>query len=546
MPWILFRHFLVELTKVLFLTTAIIVVVVAFGAVIKPLTGNLLGPGGILKYIFLAMVPMLQYALPFAAGFAATIVTHRFASDNEIQAMSVSGISYRVILLPQIVLGIVLTIFMFFLVQTLIPRFLGKMDDVIAHDAAEVFVNTIRSGESFSAGSYLISADRVALVEDFPDSSLQRVRMEGVVAIEIDGNGRLITEFVARSGSADLYSSQSDLIVKVAFRDATIMRPGESTLAFAKLIEPVPNVIPVGWERSPKYLPWSELLAVYRDPSKGALVEDVRRKHQPSIAAAILMDQLGKQIAATGTGLLVSEEADRSYEIRDAMLGGTGLIPVPPTKKITLIERQGTLALREASAVGAQLLATADSALSPHSNRLDLIVPEAKARDLRSSGDRTVRWPTRIVGLAVGSGTVEHVPSLQESIEQARSIAAQTTPPLNAYSAAATTFIARIEMGIFDTKHEALSHLAMRFAQPISVALMLLLGGILAIWRRDSLPLTVFLLAFLPALANVLMIASGQGILRSGKVATGLTVMWMGSLIFLVLIVGIGRRMARR
>jgi len=546
MPWILFRHFLAELTKVLFLTTAIIVVVVAFGAVIKPLTGNLLGPGGILKYIFLAMVPMLQYALPFAAGFAATIVTHRFASDNEIQAMSVSGISYRVILLPQIVLGIVLTIFMFFLVQTLIPRFLGKMDDVIAHDAAEVFVNTIRSGESFLAGSYLISADRVALVEDFSDSSLQRVRMERVVAIEVDGNGRLITEFVARSGSADLYSSQSDLIVKVAFRDATIMRPGESTLAFAKLIEPVPNVIPVGWERSPKYLPWSELLAVYRDPSKGALVEDVRRKYQPSIAAAILMDQLSKQIAATGTGLLVSEEADRSYEIRDAMLGGTGLIPVPPAKKITLIERQGTLALREASAVGAQLLATADAALSPQSNRLDLIVPEAKARDLRSSGDRAVRWPTRIVGLSVGSGTVEHVPSLQESIEQARSIAAQTTPPLNAYSAAATTFIASIEKGIVDTKHEALSHLVMRFAQPISVALMLLLGGILAIWRRDSLPLTVFLLAFLPALANVLMIASGQGIVRSGKVVSGLTVMWMGSLIFLVLIVGIGRRMARR
>ena len=90
MPWILFRHFLSELSKVLLLTTVIIVVVVAFGAVIKPLTGNLLGPGGILKYIFLAMVPMLQYALPFSAGFAATIVTHRFASDNEVQAMSVS------------------------------------------------------------------------------------------------------------------------------------------------------------------------------------------------------------------------------------------------------------------------------------------------------------------------------------------------------------------------------------------------------------------------------------------------------------------------
>ena len=82
MPWILWRHLLSELLKVLLLTASVIVVVVAFGAAIKPLADNALGPGSVLKYVALATVPMMQFALPFAAGFAATIVLHRFASDT--------------------------------------------------------------------------------------------------------------------------------------------------------------------------------------------------------------------------------------------------------------------------------------------------------------------------------------------------------------------------------------------------------------------------------------------------------------------------------
>ena len=544
MPWILFRHFLLELSKVLLLTTVIIVVVVAFGAVIKPLTGNLLGPGGILKYIFLAMVPMLQYALPFSAGFAATIVTHRFASDNEVQAMSVSGISYPVILLPQIFLGAVLTVFMFFLVQTAIPRFLGLMCDVITHDAAQVFVSTIRSGEPFRAGNFMIFADRIAMDDTVTDPSMQRVRMEGVAAIEIDAAGKLGTEFVARSGSADLYTTQSDLIVNVAFRDATVLRPGESTVAFMSLVQPMPTLIDVGWERSPKYLPWSELLGVVRDPSKGAMVVIEQNRLEKSIAPALLIEQLGAELAKSGSARLFCKEANRIYEIHDAMLGGNGLIPIPPAKRFTVIELEGQNPLREAATVSAQLIATVNADGAAGSSLLDLVLNEPRTRSLRAEDDRVVRWPSRIVGLSNENDRIAL--SSQESMDAVRRISMQTSPPLNAYAPVAKSFVSRIEHAMSVTFYEALSHIWMRFAQPISVLLMLVLGGILAIWRRNSLPLTIFLLAFIPAIANVLLVASGQSILRSSKVGFGLTVMWMGNAILFALILGIGRRMARR
>ena len=66
---ILVRHVIVEIAKVLLLTTAVMVIVVAFGAVIRPLAQNLLGPVGVAKYVALATVPMLQFALPFAGGW---------------------------------------------------------------------------------------------------------------------------------------------------------------------------------------------------------------------------------------------------------------------------------------------------------------------------------------------------------------------------------------------------------------------------------------------------------------------------------------------
>ncbi len=542
MPWILTRHLLAELTKVLLLTTTIIVVVVAFGAVIKPLTGNLLGPGGILKYILLAMVPMLQYALPFSAGFAATIVTHRFASDNEIQAMSVSGLSYKVILLPHAILGVVLTVLMFFLVQTAIPRFWGLMSDVITNDAAQVFVSTIRSGESFRAGNFLIYADRIAL-DEADGGAMQRIRLEGVAAIEVDGSGRLQTEFVARSGSADLYADGSDLIVKVAFRDATVLRPGDATVAYMPLAEPMPTLIDRHWERSPKYLPWSELIALTIDPSNGAIVTESRQRLRRTIGPALLIDRIGQQIAATGEAELVSQEANRSYVVRDAMLGGSGLVPRPPAKRFTVEEREGGIPIREASTTAGILTGTAGSQGSAAPDRLDFSLVDAKARDLRNSETRVVRWPSRVVGLTVSGGDPATVDATL--VADAKRIGEQTTPPLSAYARQSNAALAQVTRAMSDTWYEAMSHVWMRFAQPVSVALVLILGAVLAIWRRHSLPLTIYLLAFLPAIANVLLIASGQSMIRGYQLGVGASVMWAGNLILLALALFVGRRMAR-
>lgn len=543
MPWILHRHLFVELTKVLLLTTIVIVTVIAFGAVIKPLAQNLLGPGGTLKYILLAMVPMLQYALPFAAGLAATLVTHRFANDNEIQAMSLSGLSYRRILLPHAALGVVLTLVMCVLVQTAVPRLLELMYVVITEDAAQVFVSTVRSGEAFKAGNFLIAADRIGLDEAPGEGIHQRIRMEGVVAIETDSSGRLLTEFVARAGSADLYMTESELLVKVAFREATVLRPGDAAVAYLPIAEPMPTVIDRSWARSPNYFGGAELLSVLSDPERSSAVALVRHRMEGALAGAIAIDLVGRLLESRGEARLASQEAERAYVVRDAMLGSGGLVPRPPAKRLTVVECDlaGT-PLREATARRAALVTTTATAQGGASDRLDLVLDDPEARDPRAATERAVRWPSRVVGLTVV--TAEDV-TRPELLESAAAIAAATTPPLSAFSRTAAAHLRELAVVRRNVRDETLSHVWLRVAQPLSVALLMVLGGALAIWLRSSLPLAIYLMAFLPGILDILLMSSGQSIIKGHRFWFGLSVMWAGNAALFGMLIFAWRRMAR-
>ena len=123
MSGVLTRYVTVELLKTILVTTGVLVTVIAFGATVKPLVRNLLGGFDIARYVALACIPMLQYALPFASGFGATLVMHRFASDNEVIAMSASGLGYGRIFRPIFLLATVLLLVMVVLVNFVVPAF---------------------------------------------------------------------------------------------------------------------------------------------------------------------------------------------------------------------------------------------------------------------------------------------------------------------------------------------------------------------------------------------------------------------------------------
>ena len=48
---------------------------------------------------------------------------------------------------------------------------------------------------------------------------------------------------------------------------------------------------------------------------------------------------------------------------------------------------------------------------------------------------------------------------------------------------------------------------------------------------RSAQPLSIYLVGFIPALLNLVLISGGGGFIRQGDPAAGLTVMWSGNVI---------------
>ncbi|MCE2882929.1 MAG: LptF/LptG family permease, partial [Planctomycetaceae bacterium] len=269
MPRILFRHIVADLCRIMLLTAAVLVSVIAFGAAIRPIMQNLLGADDVLQYVGLASVPMLQFALPFAGAFAGTIVYARLAADNEILAMSAAGLSYRKVLLPAAALGVVLLLGMAVLVDVGVPRFWTSMRRLVTRDPTKLFLSAVERGEAFvvpGTGTQLYADEaRLVPVEAAPGAPVTRLALAGVAAIELDPSGRPTTEFTAEFATVDIYRENDSAFLKLLFRNATAYREGEDALVYVPLAEPEAIDLGKGIRLTPKDFDLRGLLAIWGD-----------------------------------------------------------------------------------------------------------------------------------------------------------------------------------------------------------------------------------------------------------------------------------------
>lgn len=56
-----------------------------------------------------------------------------------------------------------------------------------------------------------------------------------------------------------------------------------------------------------------------------------------------------------------------------------------------------------------------------------------------------------------------------------------------------------------------------------------MLGSLLALVMRNTLPLTIYLLAFLPSILDMLLISGGEQTIRDNNLTVGAAVMWSGN-----------------
>ncbi|MAT82398.1 MAG: hypothetical protein CMJ29_12240 [Phycisphaerae bacterium] len=539
MPWRLYRYILGELLRQVILTTAILVTIIAFGAVIKPLAGDsVLTTGQVLKYVGLAMIPMLQYALPFAAGFAATLTLHRLASENEILSMSTSGMSYRAIFAPIIGLGIVLMIIMVILTQTIIPRFFGLMSATLTGDVKQLISTSIERGVPFEFSELQIYAEEFESIQNPTTDADERILLRRVVASQLDEDGLPESDVTAAGAVIDIYNMDQLSLIKIALSDTVSWDASSNSLRGSPRIEPT-HAIPVPRpDRSdPEHLTRWELADARAHPERSMQVQEVGILLVKTLNDHLVSSQLNDQILRDGRlSIPKTGPTKRIYEIeadsvQDGVLVNTDGGPVVITEFVEDVPSRKF---------------TADSAVL------------SRQRILGPSGER---FSLQLVGLDVESLDAPLRPNRREKLNITGLDAAGATPqyplntplgevfeaaePLRATSPAVEHAVRFVDLRIEGLMGRIDAQVVRRSTLSVTACLLLLLGAILAVQMRSMPPLGVYVWAFLPALLDLILIASGTGMIRNGDLMTGTMVAWSGNVILLVLILFVFQRVSR-
>lgn len=564
MLWTLWRSISVEFWRLLLLTTAVLVATIAFAITIKPLADGKLSPDQALRFMFYAIPPMLAYATPFAAGFAATIAIHRMSSENEVTAVYASGVSHKKFLVPSLVAGLILGGAIYGLNDQVIPRFLKEMERMVTQDFAKIFVGSLQSGESARIGNNEIHADKVQRIEPERGSPVtDQYALYGVAIVKADEQGvvsidgtakrawiqvrpvwSLNAEDQARIGNDDATA------VLMKFIDLTIDRDGSPITVdpFTLPAFPIPRV----FKDDPKFMTGAEMVALKSDPDQMNFVDHKRINLAKGIASIDVFRDI-RERARKGESIELTSPAGQRVTI---LAGGF----TASSETWTLLPNQvtGAIEIQVMDSSGRIDRLRADSAtLSPERARTNdpLNTPAINKPTLSFSLDlqgvsilsddntSTQQSSTQYTGLRFDSDPLDELltyPSL-ELLEFAE-------PYINESSMRYAEFLVkpaeRLRLQIDDLRREILSKQHERWAMAIATFVMVLAGSIIALRLREAQALAVYMWSFFPALGTIVVIAGGQSAVHE-KGAPALPFIYIGVLGLLIYTLASYRKLAK-
>ena len=452
---------------------------------------------------------------------------------------------YRTIFAPIIAVGVALLVGMFILLHTIVPRFWGRMQDMLAKDATSIFLSAVSRGEALEVGQVCIYADTATVDPVPPDNGAeQRLLLQGVAAIQKNGAGQPVTEFTSEFATVDVHRGREGVIMKLAMTNGSGFNAADGTVVFVPTAQPQAVQLGRALEADAKSMTYFELQDVRNDLPNHIEVQPARQAVLLALTRAQVWQCIARELETFGKVELVEEGGRRSYRIEGGTLRNDVILPKSPATTIRIVELDRAKPIREA--VCSQVVMPFDTE-DVSVGRVDLIATAPRAKDLLRSEGLASRWPARIRGLSAAPCSTSTISKIEFT---------QLTPHVNELSKADSTIPKPIQVAgsssltnLFKIMNgvdvDAFSHLCQRAALAWSAPLIILLGASLAAWKRNSLPLTMYLIAFIPGILNIVMIAGGQQVIRADNVVWGVIVSWSGNAILLLCSMYALRQLAR-
>lgn len=543
LPITLWSSIVGHLLRLVAMSAAILVFVIAFAATIKPLAEGKLDAAEALRFMLLAMAPMMAYALPFAASFAATLVYHRMAVDHEAVAAHSGGLSHRSLLMPAIFTAFILMIIVATLSDQVIPRFLRGMQQMITVDVSKMFARQIARGNAVQQKGMLIYADDArSFGPDKDAGALDRLAFRNFAALELDSEGTPETEVSSASAEMWLFpaeeseqqsnqggaAGQSRVVMRM--NDVVAVRQGEWT-AGGKDMTLRWNT-PDPFRDKPSFLSFSELQQLRTYPERMSGIDFPRRDLAYRLAEREAREDLEAATNATGSFDLVDSRGRPVVVLaRGFQWDAHGLRILPPANSREVAAtffRGGPESQDRTIVTSPDAYLITDIGTDRYARRFEFKIEFLNARtrdanappapnDAASAAERAEILLTPLTPrnnplpalLKKGSFDLLEVSDTRIADDD-----------VQGYARELRRKIVNLNNTIIARSHE-------RFARTVACGLMVLIGAIAALALTRRTPLTVYLWCFLPALIAIITISGGEQVTQSMG-PLGLILLWSG------------------
>tara|TARA_R110000737_G_scaffold251825_2_gene261299 strand:+ start:113932 stop:115632 length:1701 start_codon:yes stop_codon:yes gene_type:complete len=565
MLWTLWRSILFEFWRMLIITTAIVVAAISFAATVKPLADGSLTFDQAFRFLGYAIPPMLAYALPFAAGFSATMTYHRMVAENELTATFASGISHKQVLFPMLISGIILAGTLVTLNNQIIPRFLQRMEEMVTRDFAKILVNSLSQGRSAMVGNTEIHADRVEEIPPKPNSTVeQQFRLGGVVMIEAEEDGTIRIDGTAAHAWIQLYpawalapeqrsriADDDARAIVMQFEDLTINEQGDA-VAWESVTSPaIP--IPRVFKDDPKFMTASEMETLHDDPDQMNFVDRPRAQLARAIASHQTLASL-RNLVSSAQPMRFMTGHNQTITILAGSITQQGtqwvLAPLASTKTIEIQVTKPDGHTDRLSAKTATLNPNATSTIDPFDNQssTNTLTLDLDLNIVTILGGSQSQTNTQIANTQYSSLHLrdDPLPALLAKPSSEMLVAAEPYRHQDSlqYSLPIHDLANRLEYEIAHLDREVLSKVHERWAFSAAALIMVLAGGVTAMRLKHTQPLVIYLWSFFPALLTFLFISGGQqAVHKSGPIA--LPLLWSGILLITLYTLNALRKVAK-
>jgi lipopolysaccharide export LptBFGC system permease protein LptF len=558
--WYLFR----DLARIFLMASGTLAGIMSFGGLMRPLTENGLDAAQIGKMLTYLTPAMMAYSLPAAALFATTVTYGRLAADNELTACRAAGISYTIIGLPAVLLGLGVALFSLVLLCFIVPVFSLKVEQVIYSNLANVIVNKIQRNHQIrfnttSGARTVFAEDAHVLPPDPAQPENQLVQLIGPTIVSYE----LADKITGLRVPKEFFTAQSATVrIHPAGKDATD-DPGELTMdlvggatfprSFAGADQvgmqtatfgPIP--LPSAIRENVKFMDVGKLKRLAADPSSServshALSDLVHHDEEQTFLRELAADPSGMgshewQTAVTPsqTYILTTDGPPpvvRSGDLLFASVGGLRQV------KLKVIQQDRTTLTAEAHEAHVQVRADdADNLIVVTLTLYDLAL---RTPDIGMEGEPAQR--------ASWASTVDV--AMDDAV-----LAVRRGNPLTAY---ASDEMLRREQAVVSNDVRAELHGRASFA--VSCLILVLVGCALGMMFKSGNFLTAFAVSFVPALLCITLVVAGQQtadhvpdwisqkfLQHDRPLELGLALIWSGNVIVLAMAVVLIAKLRRR